>query len=139
MSGRPTPSVGDRIPEVVRTLDQTDLVRYAGASGDLNPLHYLESFAAEVSPTGGVIAHGMLNMGIVSAVVCDWAGGSARLRELSASFRAPCPVGAEITIAGEVIEVDAAAGTATLSVSVVTADGAKVVDPRRSRAVVSIA
>ena len=131
--------VGDRIPEQRQTIDQAQLIVYAGASGDFNPLHWQEEFAAKVSPTGGIIAHGMLNMGIVSRVVTAWAGGPENVLQLSASFRAPCPVGATVTFGGEVLEIDDSDRTATLSVWAELEDGSKVVDRRASRAVVRLA
>jgi acyl dehydratase len=130
--------VGQQIPTGSQTIEQGDLIRYAGASGDFNPLHWDPEFAAGVSPTGGIIAHGMLNMGLVSRVVTAWAGGPDRVKALSASFRAPCPVGATVTIGGEVIELDEDARTATLAVWAVLDDGGKVVDRRSSRAVVAL-
>jgi acyl dehydratase len=130
--------VGQQIPTGSQTIEQSDLIRYAGASGDFNPLHWDPEFAAGVSPTGGIIAHGMLNMGLVSRVVTAWAGGPDRVKALSASFRAPCPVGATVTIGGEVIELDEDARTATLAVWAVLDDGGKVVDRRSSRAVVAL-
>ena len=131
-------SVGDTIPTQTQTIEQGNLIAYAAASGDLNPLHWDPGFAANVSPTGGIIAHGMLNMGIVSRVVTQWAGGPEKVKHLSASFRAPCPVGATVSFGGEVIEVDDAARTATLAVWAELPDGAKVVDRKASRAVVQL-
>lgn len=131
-------SVGTQIPARQQTIDQAQLIVYAGASGDFNPLHWQPEFAARVSPTGGVIAHGMLNMGIVSRVVTEWAGGPEKVKRLSASFRAPCPVGATVTYGGEVIELDARSRTATLAVWAELEDGARVVDRRASRAVVQL-
>jgi acyl dehydratase len=128
--------VGQQIPSQSQTLEQDQLIRYAGASGDFNPLHWQEEFAAQVSPTGGIIAHGMLSLGVLSRVVTDWAGGPEKVKRLSASFRAPCPVGATVTAGGEVTEVDGDARTARLSVWVELDDGSKVVDRRRSEAVV---
>lgn len=130
--------VGQRIPQRTETLDQARLIAYAGASGDFNPLHWDPEFARQVSPTGGVIAHGMLSMGIVSAAVTAWAGGPERVRALSAKFRAPCPVGSVITAGGEVIEIDTEARTATLAVWAELPDGARVIDRRASRAVVQL-
>jgi acyl dehydratase len=130
--------VGQQIPSETQTIEQADLVRYAGASGDFNPLHWDPEFAAGVSPTGGIIAHGMLNMGLVSRVVTRWAGGPEHVRRLSASFRAPCPVGATVTIGGEVTAIDPEARTATLAIWVETDDGAKVVDRRKSAAEVRL-
>jgi acyl dehydratase len=131
--------VGDQIPPQTQVITQGQLIVYAGASGDFNPLHYDPEFAAGVSPTGGIIAHGMLNMGLVSRVVTAWAGGPEHVLKLSANFRAPCPLDAEVTYGGEVLELDEAARTATLAVWAELADGAKVVDRRASRAVVQLA
>ena len=131
-------NVGDQIPTQSQTIDQGQLITYAGASGDFNPLHWQEEFASQVSPTGGIIAHGMFNMGIVSRVVTDWAGGPENVKLLSASFRAPCPLGSTVTYGGEVVEIDADARTATLSVWAELEDGSKVVDRKASRAVVQL-
>lgn len=138
MPGFDQVSVGDEIGDVEQTIEQADLIRYAGASGDFNPLHWQQEFAAKVSPTGGVIAHGMLNMGLISRVVTAWAGGPERVRSLSASFRAPCPVGATVSVGGEVVELDAQARTAILAVWVELPDGGKVIDRRTSRAVIQL-
>lgn len=131
-------AVGDEIPTDSQTIEQAQLIAYAGASGDLNPLHWQEEFAAQVSPTGGIIAHGMLNMGLVSRVVTAWAGGPEKVARLAASFRAPCPVGATVTMGGEVVEMDPERRTASLSVWAELPDGSKVVDHRRSRAIVQL-
>lgn len=130
--------VGDQIPAALQTIDQAQLIVYAGASGDFNPLHWQEEFASQVSPTGGIIAHGMYNMGIVSRVVTNWAGGAEQVLKLSTSFRAPCPLGATVTYGAEVIEVDESAKTATLAVWAELEDGSKVVDRKASRAVVQL-
>jgi acyl dehydratase len=131
-------SVGDQIPAQTQVIEQAQLIQYAGASGDFNPLHWQPEFAAQVSPTGGIIAHGMLNMGIVSRVVTSWAGDPEHIRKLSCSFRAPCPVGATATFGGEVVELDEAERTATLAVWAELEDGSKVVDRKASRAVVQL-
>lgn len=130
--------VGQQIPTQEQTIEQAHLIMYAGASGDFNPLHWQEEFASKVSPTGGIIAHGMLNMGLVSRVVTAWAGGPEKVQHLSTSFRAPCPVGATVSIGGEVTALDPEARTATLSVWVELPDGAPVVDRRRSQATVAL-
>ena len=131
-------AVGDQIPTASQTIDQAQLIVYAGASGDFNPLHWQEEFASQVSPTGGIIAHGMYNMGIASRVLTEWAGGPENVLKLSASFRAPCPLGATVTYGGEVIEVDAEQRTATLALWAELEDGSKVVDRKASRAVVKL-
>lgn len=130
--------VGQRLPTVEVTLDQAQLIRYAGASGDFNPLHWEQRFASRVSPTGGVIAHGMLNMARVSGLVTAWAGGPAKVKRLAANFRAPCPVGTTVRYGGEVAAIDPANRTATLSLWAELEDGSRVVDRRSSRAVVQL-
>ena len=130
--------VGQQIPAEQDTLDQGRLIAYAAASGDLNPLHWDPEFAAKVSPSGGIIAHGMLNMGNLSRVVTRWAGGPEAVRSLSASFRAVCPVGATVTYGGQVTELDPDERTATLAVWAELEDGARVIDRRSSRAVVRL-
>jgi acyl dehydratase len=131
--------VGAHLASERQTITQADLVRYAGASGDFNPLHWDEGFAAGVSPTGGVIAHGMLNMGYVARLVTAWAGGPEHVVYLAAHFRAACPVGATVEVGAEVVAVDAEARTATLAVWVILPDGSPVVDRKRSRATVRLA
>lgn len=138
MPGIDDVEVGDRLGEQRCTLDQADVIRYAAASGDLNPLHWDQAFAERVSPTGGVIVHGMLSLGHLARVVTAWAGAPERLLDLDARFRSPCPVGATITIGGEVVAVDREARTATLAVRVELDDGTRVIDGRRSRAVVRL-
>lgn len=131
-------TVGDGLPALQRTVGQGDLIRYAGASGDFNPLHWQPEFAAMVSPTGGVIAHGMLSMGFVSALVTAWAGGAEYVKSLSVNFRAPCPVDATVHMGGEVVECDPSARTATLAVWAELSDGQRVIDRRSSRAIVQL-
>ena len=67
--------VGTELEPVTAYADLAVSVRYAGASGDLNPLHYDHAFAAQVSPTGAPIAHGMYSMGLASRLVTAFAGG----------------------------------------------------------------
>lgn len=138
MPGLDEVAVGDEVTPRTVALDQASLIAYAGASGDRNPLHWDAAFAAGVSPTGGVIAHGMLSMGVLSGLVTAWAGGPERVRSLTATFKAPCPVGATVTYGATVTAVDTEAATATLAVWAVLPDGAKVVDRGRSRAVVAL-
>jgi len=101
-----TIAVGDEIPAVSAHADLATLVAYAGASGDLNPLHYDPAFAAQVSPTGGIIAHGMLSMGLVSRAVTAFAGGPERVRELRVRFARPWPLGASATFGGKITAID---------------------------------
>lgn len=96
---------GTQLEPVEVTASLTTSVAYAAASGDLNPLHYDESFAADVSPTGGIIAHGMYSMGLASRVLTAFAGGPERVESIEVRFTKPWPLGATATFGGEVAEV----------------------------------
>jgi acyl dehydratase len=135
-TGRPALTVGDAMPPREHTVDQLDLIRYAGASGDFNRLHWDADYAATASPTHGVIVHGMLNLALLLRAVGDWVGGDDRLLSTAVSLRAPCPVGSTVTLTAEVTAVDEQAGTAELAVGVALPDGAPVLDPKRSRVTV---
>jgi acyl dehydratase len=66
-------NVGDsRELQLVDDLTRTQIVMYAGASGDYNPLHSDEKFAREVAGYPGIFAHGMLTMGMTGRIVTDW-------------------------------------------------------------------
>lgn len=131
-------NVGDQIPGESKTIDQMQLIQYAGASGDFNPLHWQEEFASKVSPTGGIIAHGMYNAGLMSMVVTRWAGGPENVKRIKTSFRAPCPLGATVSFGGEVTALDEASRTATLAIWAELEDGSKVIDRGSSEAVVQL-
>lgn len=83
--------VGDILFETTTSVDRARLVRYAGASGDFNPIHWNDRVAREVG-LDGVIAHGMLTMGIAAAALEGWAGDPARIRSLGTRFSRPVPV-----------------------------------------------
>ncbi len=65
--------VGDEAPSLTHTLTRTDLVRYAGASGDFNPMHH-DEVAAQAAGLPSVFGHGMLSMGILGKAITDFAG-----------------------------------------------------------------
>jgi acyl dehydratase len=98
---------GDALPEVAETIERMDLVRYAGASGDLNPIHWNEEVARAVG-LPGVIAHGMYSMGIAARMVAGWAGDPAAVKRLRVRFSAMIEPGQTLTAKGEVAEVDGA-------------------------------
>jgi acyl dehydratase len=135
-TGRPVLMVGDTMPPREHTVEQADLIRYAGASGDFNRLHWDTDYAATASPTHGVIVHGMLNLALLLKAVGDWVGGDERLLSTAVSLRSPCPVGSTVTLTAEVTDVDEQAGTAVLAVGVTLPDGAPVLDAKRSRVTV---
>lgn len=98
-----TPQVGDVLPTIQITITRADLVRYAGASLDFNPIHWNERFAREVG-LPDVIAHGMLTMAIAGRVATDWGG---ELVDYSARFTRPVVVpdddkGALVEVSGKV-------------------------------------
>ena len=115
-------AVGDELFTVTRSVDRARLVRYAGASGDFNPIHWNERFATEVG-LPGVIAHGMLTMGLAGAALTDWLGDPARLLSYACRFTRPIvvpdPGDVEVSIRAAVGAIDAQAGTlrADLTVS----------------------
>ena len=76
--------VGDTAPEVRHTLTRTDLVRYAGASGDFNPMHHDEVAATGVG-LPSVFGHGMFSMGVLGRAIGDWVGAGA-LRRFQVRF-----------------------------------------------------
>jgi acyl dehydratase len=96
---------GDALPEVAETIERIDLVRYAGASGDFNPIHWNDEAARAVG-LPGVIAHGMYSMGIAARMVTGWAGDPAAVKRLKVRFSAMIQPGQTLTAKGEVAEVD---------------------------------
>ncbi len=98
--------VGTEIPEQTFPVRRLDLVRYAGASGDFNPIHWNERFAKSVG-LPDVIAHGMFTMAEAARVLTGWTGDPGCLLDYSVRFSAPVVVpddedGAEITVGGKV-------------------------------------
>ncbi|KLN33418.1 MaoC family dehydratase [Cellulosimicrobium cellulans] len=121
-------SVGDVIGTRTVEVDRARLVRYAGASGDFNPIHWNDAFAAEVG-LPGVIAHGMFTMGAAVALVEDWAGDPGAVVDYQTRFTRPVPVPnpgvATLEVTGTVGVVDTDAGTVRVDLTV-TFEGARV-------------
>lgn len=113
------------IGQVVATrtieVDRARLVRYAGASGDFNPIHWNERFAAEVG-LPGVIAHGMWTMGAAIAVVVDWIGDPGAVLDYQTRFARPVvvpdPGSVEVEVTARVGVLDPEAGTARIDLDV---------------------
>ena len=106
---------------------RADLVAYANASGDQNPIHQDEAFARSVG-LPDVIAHGMWTMGASATVVTDWAGDAGRVVEFGTRFTKPVVVpvaGNELAVQGVVKAVDAETGRVTVEVTT-TCEGEKV-------------
>ncbi|MET4639773.1 MaoC family dehydratase [Mycetocola sp. 2940] len=119
-------AVGDVVAEREFPLTRDSLVRYAGASGDFNPIHYRDDVAASVG-LPGVLAHGMLTMGFAVQPVVDWAGDPARIVDYQVKFTRPVVVdpgtGATVTV---VAKVGALTDTSARVDLTVTFDGATV-------------
>lgn len=121
--------IGSRQIPVTRA----DLVAYAGASGDFNPIHWNERFATEVG-LPGVIAHGMFTMGSAVQLVTDWAGDAGAIVDYQTRFSKPVPVpdaqdaaspatrGNIITVAGKVGALDEENQTARIDLTVTAPD-----------------
>jgi acyl dehydratase len=121
-------AVGDVIGTCTVTFDRAALVRYAGAGGDFNPIHWNDT-VAESAGLPGVIAHGMLTMGTVVGLVADWAGDPGAVLDYQTRFTKPVevpnPGAASIEVVGTVGAIDTEAATVRVDLSV-TVDGAKV-------------
>ena len=99
-------SVGEELPPLTVTLTRADLVRYAGASLDFNPIHWNERTATGVG-LPNVIAHGMLTMALAARLVTDWAGDPAAVVRYGTKFTRPVVVpddgvGATVELTGKV-------------------------------------
>ena len=97
--------VGDELPAQSFRVQRADLVRYAGASGDFNPIHWNERAATAVG-LPSVIAHGMYTMAVVVRVVTDWVGDPGAVVEYGVRFTRPVvvpdPEGAVLEVVGTV-------------------------------------
>jgi acyl dehydratase len=130
-------AVGDKLPAQDFPINRYDLIRYAGASGDFNVIHWNERVATMVG-LPNVIAHGMYTMALAVRVVSDWAGDPGAVVEYGVRFTRPIavpdPEGAVVHVEGEVrevrddgiVEVDL---TATVDGSTVLARARAVVRP----------
>ncbi|MEU8550860.1 MaoC family dehydratase [Streptomyces roseoverticillatus] len=132
--------IGTELPVRTFPVTRADLVRYAGASGDFNPIHWNEKFAKEVG-LPDVIAHGMFTMAEAARVVTDWAGDPAAVAEYGVRFTRPVVVpnddeGAVIEVGGKVAAKDDERRTVRVDL-VVKSAGQKVLG--MSRAVVRLA
>lgn len=103
-------SPGEELPPREVVLRRVDLVKYAGASGDFNVIHWNER-AARAVRLPDVIAHGMLTMAVAGRLVTDWAGDPGALVEYGTKFTKPVPVpddeaGATVQLSGVVASLD---------------------------------
>ena len=102
-------SVGGDVAEESFHLTRDTLVRYAGASGDFNPIHYRDDVAESVG-LPGVLAHGMLTMGVAVQPVANWIGDPSRIVDYQVRFTRPVVVdpqkGADVRIVAKVGALD---------------------------------
>lgn len=118
-------TIGDVVAGGSFPLTRDSLVRYAGASGDFNPIHYRDDVAASVG-LPGVLAHGMLTMGLAVQPVVDWAGDAARVIDYQVRFTRPVLVdpmdGALVTVVAKVGAIDTEAALVRIDLTVTFAD-----------------
>ncbi|HWZ19155.1 MAG TPA: MaoC/PaaZ C-terminal domain-containing protein [Ktedonobacteraceae bacterium] len=113
--------VGDAIPKLVKSpLSHLQLVRYAGASGDFNPLH-TDPKIGELIGVGGIIGHGMLTMGFVGQMLSDYVGPAA-LRKFGVRFKGMTHLDDVITCTGTITERYEADGEARIAGKVQATD-----------------
>ncbi len=114
-------TVGEVVAERTFRLTRDALVRYAGASGDFNPIHYRDDVAASVG-LPGVLAHGMLTMGLAVQPVVDWAGDPGRVVDYQVRFTRPVVVdpeaGATVDVVAKVGQLDSEARAARIDLTV---------------------
>ena len=114
--------VGQVIGSKEFLLTRDSLVRYAGASGDFNPIHYRDDFAKSVG-LDGVLAHGMLTMGVAVQVVADWVGDAGKVIDYGVRFTKPVFVdandGAVVVVTGKVGSIDSETNQVRIDLSVV--------------------
>jgi acyl dehydratase len=128
---------GDLLPEQTFPIRRVDLVKYAGASGDFNPIHWNERFAQSVG-LPDVIAHGMFTMASAIRVVTDWCGDPGMVVEYQVRFTKPVVVpdgveedsGARLTVTGKISAVNED-GTVRVDL-VATSEGEKVLGLARA-------
>ena len=106
--------VGQEIGVIEFLLTRDSLVRYAGASGDFNSIHYRDDIAAAVG-LPGVLAHGMLTMGAAVQVAVNWVGDAGRIADYQVRFTKPVVVhpteGAVLVVSGKIGAIDAESRT----------------------------
>lgn len=118
-------SVGQEVLGLEVTHSREQIKAYADASGDQNPIHQDDDIARAVG-LPGVIAHGMLNYGMLSRALTDWLGDPGRLRRLAVRFSNMVQPGDTVTCKGTVASVDEATETAVIDVWMENQRGQKV-------------
>jgi acyl dehydratase len=114
--------VGDELAPLVKgPIQQIQLTRYAGASGDFNPIHQDDEFA-KAAGMGGVFAHGMLSMGFVAQAVTDWAGAGS-VRKIGVRFAALVRLKDTVTCRGRVIATSQKNGVSLVELEIWAENG----------------
>ena len=122
-------NVGDTYSEsLVEDLKRTQIVQYAGTSGDYNPLHTDEIFTTKIAGYPTVFAHGMCTMGMTGKALTNWVG-DGRLTKYGVRFKAQVWPGDTLKATAEVTELREEAGVhyADIKVSTVNQDGTEVI------------
>lgn len=129
-------NIGDVVAEKTYELTRDTLVRYAGASGDFNAIHYRDDIATEVG-LPGVLAHGMLTMGLAVQPVVDWIGDPGKVLDYTVRFTRPVLVPttghATVTVVAKIGAIDD--GVARIDLTV-TVDEATVLGKAQARVAV---
>jgi acyl dehydratase len=132
MSGPLGPvAVGDEMTPFSRTVTQDQINAYADASGDHNPIHVDPEFARSVG-LPGTIAHGLLDMAILTEAVARWAGGYEQVASVACRFSKPLLPGETVTCSGRVLDVADSQDTATLELEAVSSSGERVLTNGRA-------
>jgi acyl dehydratase len=128
-------TIGQELPTREFQITRDSLVRYAGASGDFNAIHYSDDVAKAVG-LPGVLAHGMLTMGAAVQCVVDFLGDSGKVLDYQVRFTKPVLVdsvtGATLIVNATVVEIDEAEKIARIDLSA-TADGVVVLGKAQVR------
>jgi acyl dehydratase len=118
--------VGDTHEEVVvQNISRTHITKYAGASGDFNPLHHDDGIAQQMAGYPSVFAHGMLSMGLTGTMLTNWLG-KGKLKKYGVRFTKQVWPGDTLTAKGEVTAVDN--GLASIKVVTTNQNGESVVE-----------
>jgi acyl dehydratase len=118
-------TAGQELPTRTFLITRDSLVRYAGASGDFNPIHYRDDVAQSVG-LPGVLAHGMLTMGLAVQTVVDFVGDSGKILDYQVRFTKPVLVdaktGAKVEVSAKVIEIAEDGASARIDLTAVFAE-----------------
>lgn len=122
-------AAGQQLEKQEFVVRRADLVRYAGAAGDFNPIHWNDRIAHEVG-LPGVVSHGMYTLALAGRALMSWVPDPAAVQTFGARFTRPVVVpddedGARVEVSGSVTSLDEETGFATLELAV-THDGQKV-------------